>query len=118
MREITIKINENDALAMITELEAKGCYKTAKLIEDANSKAVVKDVTETVKKDFRQSWQKGYYFKHSDGRVEALYFNLRNREFCTYPIYISGMLMGRPTTLGHLKCLRDGLAQKGFKEVA
>ena len=117
MADITIKINENEAVAMVTELEAKGCYEIAKMIEDAYTKAVAKDTIKKAKKDLGTIWKKGYYFKHSDGRVEALYFNTRTREFYTHPIYIGGMLMGHPTTMGHLRCLTKGLADRNFQEV-
>ena len=114
---LTINLNENNLMGMITELEAKGCYEVAKAIEDAYAHTEAIKTIRQIKADYKKEWTGGYYFKHSNGNVTALYFNYANRTYTNEPIYIQGKLMGKPRTLSEVNDVYNTLKEKGFQEV-
>lgn len=115
--KLTIELNEENIMGIITELEAKGCYEVAQAIEDSYSHKVAKSLIEGVKKQFKKEWNFSRYYIHSNGSVSAVYANYRNKTFHTEPIYISGSLMGSPMSLGEIRHQEKILEKMGFVEV-
>lgn len=115
--KLTIELNEKDIMAMVTELEAKGCYEVAEAIETAYTTQVAKEVEKKARDDFRKEWPYGRYFKHANGEVEALYWNFKEKKFHNAPLYISNNLKGQPSTLGFIKRRAEYFREIGFEEV-